>query len=120
MGMRKRWSRLITVDGVRYRYHVAPDCDDLALRICVQQVEPSGQRLLSGFRKPMNRIPVGPGHRWGQPVPHAVTPAVIRRLIVAALQRGWQPSQEGLAPLWLPGWEVVAELPSSASQGTGR
>ncbi len=54
MGMRKKWSRLITVDGVKYRYHVAEDrFDGCGLQICVQRVEPAGQRLMSGFRKPM-------------------------------------------------------------------
>ncbi len=50
MGTRKRWSRLITVDGVRFRYHVAEEhFDGLGLHVCIQQVEPPGQRLLSGF-----------------------------------------------------------------------
>src|SRR5882672_10039402 len=110
MGMRKKGSRPITVNGVRYRFHVASDRDGLALSICVQQVEPAGQRLLSGFQKPHDMIQVGPGHWWGRPVPHAVTPAVVRELILAALERGWEPSRRG-PPLFLPGYEAVAELP---------
>ena len=111
MGMRKKWSRLITVDGTQYRYHVAPDRDGLALSICIQQVEPEGQRLLTGFPKPMNMVQVGPGHWWGQPIPHAVTPIVIRRLIEAALDRGWQPEKVVLPPFGMKAWEVVPELP---------
>jgi hypothetical protein len=50
MGMRKQWSRLITVDGVRFRFHIAEDrFDGLGLNICIQQIESNGQRLLSGF-----------------------------------------------------------------------
>jgi hypothetical protein len=61
MGMRKRWSRHITVDGVKYRYHIAEDRHEgLELNIRVQRVDPAGQRLLSGFAKPM------PGSNWGQ------------------------------------------------------
>src|SRR5947207_2498063 len=106
MGMRKKWSRPITVDGVRFRYHVAPDRDRLALSICLQQVEPAGQRLLSGFQKPHEMVQVGPGHWWGKPIPHAVTPAIVRQLIIAALERGWQPSRPGPS-FFLPGIEVV-------------
>ena len=37
MGMRRKWSRLITVDGVQYRYHVAEDhFDGQRLQVCVQ------------------------------------------------------------------------------------
>lgn len=66
MGMRKKWSRLITVDEVRYRYHVASDSDGMALSICVQRNKPAGQRLLSGFQKPHEMVLVGPGHWWGR------------------------------------------------------
>ena len=109
--MRKKWSRLITVNKAAYRYHVASDRDGMALSICVQQVEPAGQRLLSGFQKPTNIVQVGLGSWWHQPIPHAVTPLIIRRLILGSLRRGWQPSEVGLAPFWLPGWKVVPELP---------
>ncbi len=118
MGMRKKWSRLITVEGTRYRYHVAEDnFDGCGLNVCVQQVEPAGQRLMTGFRKPMDMVQVGPSQWWGRPIPHAVTPHVIRQLILAALEQGWRPAESGLGAFHLPGWEVVPRLPDPAEQG---
>jgi len=114
MGMRKRWSRLILVNGVFFRYHVAEERDGAGLHVCIQQVEPPGQRLLSGFRKPMQCADVGLGHRFGTVLPYAVTPRVIRLLILVALQRGWRPAQTGLGQFHLPGHEVVSELPNPA------
>ena len=112
MGMRKKWSRLITVDGVRYRYHVAEDhFDGCELNVCIQQAQPAGQRLMSGFRKLMAWTEVAPGHRSGRVVPHTVTPRVIRQLILAALERGWRPSESGLGTFHLPGSQVVSHLP---------
>ena len=62
MGIAKRWSRLISVDGVRFRYHVAEGhIDGLGLNLCIQQVKPAGQRLLSEFRKPMQWVDVEGG-----------------------------------------------------------
>jgi hypothetical protein len=115
MGMRKKWSRTITVNGVKYRYHVAEDqFDGLGLHVCVQQVEPAGQRLLSGFRKPMSWNEVAPGHKLGQVLPNAVTPRVIRGIIVAGLEMGWKPTKTGLGSFHLPGHTVVAQLPKPA------
>jgi hypothetical protein len=112
MGMRKKWSRLITIHGVRYRYHVAEDRHErLTLSICIQQVQPAGQRLISGFPKPTTWTEVAPGHHSGQVTPHAVTPRVIRQLILEALKRGWQPAESGLGPFHLPGWQAVEKLP---------
>jgi hypothetical protein len=112
MGMRKKWSRSITVDGVRYRYHVAEDhFDGSGLNICIQQVDPAGQRLLSRFRKPMTWAEVRPGHTVGRVQPHAVTPRIIRELILAGLVGGWRPAETGLATFHLSGPNVVPQLP---------
>lgn len=116
MGMRKRWSRRITIDGVEYRYHVAPDRDGQALSICVQQVEPAGQRLLTGFMRPSKMTHVAPGSWWGEPVPHAVTPSVIRKLIEAALERDWKPKQTNLPAFVLQAWTIVPELPKPTKE----
>jgi hypothetical protein len=113
MGMRKKWSRPITVDGVRYRYHVAEErFGDGGLNICVQREEPAGQRLLSGFRTPYAWTEGAPGQYSGQVIPHAVTPRVIRQLILAALERGWRPAETGLGAFHLPGGQVVPRLPA--------
>jgi hypothetical protein len=61
--------------------------------------------------KPMKMWEVGPQHWWGEPIADAVTPSVIRRLILAALDRGWKPTEVGLAAFGLAGWKVVPELP---------
>jgi hypothetical protein len=120
MGMRKKWSRPITVDGVRYRYHVAEDhFDGCGLNICVERVEPAGQRLMSGFRKPLAWTEVEPGHRVSRVISHAVTPRVVRQLILAALARGWRPAESGLGAFHLPGAQVVPELPAPAAEPPG-
>ncbi|QEL15699.1 hypothetical protein PX52LOC_02634 [Limnoglobus roseus] len=113
MGMRKKWSRLITVDGVHYRYHVAEDrFDGRSLYVCVQQVEPAGQRLWCAFQKPTNWTEVAPGHYTGRTEPHAVTPAIIRKLILAGLSQGWQPAELRKSTLHLPDKSVVERLPN--------
>jgi hypothetical protein len=67
VGMRKKWSRLITVDGTRYRYHIAEDhFDGPSLHICIQQLEPTGQRMMSWFRKPLAWCEIAPGHTVGR------------------------------------------------------
>ena len=118
MGMRKKWSRLITVDGVQYRYHIAEDqFGGCGLHICIQRVEPTGQRLMSGFRKPIAWSNVAPGHTVGRFEPQAVPPRVIRELILAGLAAGWRPSALGLGTFHLPGWQVVQRLTRPAEPG---
>lgn len=113
MGMRKKWSRLITVDEVQYRYHVVEDrFDGLSLQVCVQRVEPTGQRLMSSFRKPSTWTEVAPGQHVGRTRPHAVTPAVIRMLIVAGLAGGWRPADFRSGTFFLPGGTVIERLPN--------
>jgi hypothetical protein len=113
VGMRKSWSRLITVNDVRFRYHVAERRDYMSgLHICIQQVEPAGQRLLTGFRHEIPLDERGNRQLSDTIVPHAVTPKVIRQLILAALEQGWQPAQTRLAPFRIVGSSVVPELPA--------
>lgn len=113
MGMRKKWSRPITVNGVAYRYHVADDhFDGCGLHICIQQVEPAGQRLMSSFRKPMAWFEAPPNNiNVGRVQPHAVTPRVIRELILAGLAGGWRPSVSRLGTFHLQGEKVIPQLP---------
>jgi hypothetical protein len=107
MGMRKKWSRRIVVNGITYRWRVAPGAG-LSLRICIQQEDSQGQCLLVNIRHPVTDAP---GNCSLETIPHAVTPDVIRRLIAGGLDRGWQPTQRGLPGMILRGLDVVPELP---------
>lgn len=107
MGMRKKGSRLITVDGVQYRFHVIANRGyrNNALWVAIQRVDPTGQRLMTNFKLP---ILLEPHEVW-----QAVTPAVVRQLIEGALARGWQPAVNGLGAFQLQSTDVVKELPDA-------
>ncbi|MBN72094.1 MAG: hypothetical protein CME32_22800 [Gimesia sp.] len=112
--LRQKGTRIITVEEVQYRYRIRKDRDDMELRISIQHMESPGQTLLTGFAKPYNMIPVKSGGWWYQPVPHAVKPSLIRKLILAALEQGWQPTRNDLPAFYLSGSDVVSELPPPA------
>lgn len=113
MGMRRRNSRLITVNGVVYRWKVTEDRDDrLAWFVSIEQAELPGQRLLVRFKRPIEWHQREMGGQSGQLLPAAITPNVVRRLIEAAFDRGWQPTGKGISALRLNGDEIIPELPT--------
>ena len=77
MAIPKKGSRLITVDGKRYRWIVIPD-DEHNLRAVIELADAPKQRIVTH---------ISPGD--------IVTPAEVERIIRAALAQGWSPTQPG-------------------------
>lgn len=77
MALAKKGSRVMTVDGARYRWVVAPN-DEPGLGIVVEAADAPGQRMVT----------------W---VDHGTTiaPWLVREAIVHALAQGWQPQARG-------------------------
>ncbi len=85
--------RVITVDGVTYRWRLRMGQNDSA--VTLQSAKSAGQQAiitLLGVGDPWLAMPEGTSFRF------IVTPATIRQLINDALQRGWNPN-ERVAPL---------------------
>ncbi len=75
MSIARKGTRRIVVEGESYRWVVAPD-DEPGLGIIVEREAGHGQRLLA----------------W---VEHGntISPALVRKVILFALSRGWAPSE---------------------------
>jgi hypothetical protein len=99
MGLAKRGTRRIVVDGVNYRWVVSPD--DGYMVLVVELADDPGQRLEAFFAyhdRPgvVQRSSGGVFRIVCQQ--RSIRPGVVRAVIQAALGRGWQPSQCGLPP----------------------
>lgn len=112
MGMQKKNSRLITVNRVAYRWKVTDRQDSLRWFVSIQRVAPAGQRLLTRFERPIKWHSHPVGGQTGEYLPVAITPRIIRRLIEAALGRGWQPAEMGIPEFWVDSHEIVPDLPT--------
>jgi len=77
VGIVRKGSRLITVDGQRYRWIVAPD-DEPGLGVVVEGAERPAQRLFVWLD-------------YG----NIVSPKLVRDLVRLGLQQGWTPQQPG-------------------------
>lgn len=77
MGLAKKGTRVLTVEGVRYRWVVAP-ADEPGLAIVVEDADSPGQRMVAWVQH-------------GQ----IVSPRVVREAILRALSQGWRPQTRG-------------------------
>ncbi|WP_375773089.1 MafI family immunity protein [Archangium gephyra] len=77
MGLAKKGTRLLTIEGARYRWVVAPN-DEPGLGIVVEAADLAGQRMVT----------------W---VEHgtAISPWLVREAILHALSQGWSPRERG-------------------------
>ncbi|MGW6423256.1 hypothetical protein ACWF82_11330 [Nocardia sp. NPDC055053] len=77
MGIARRGTRILNLDGERYRWVVSPD-DEPGLAIVVEVAEGHGQRMVT----------------W---MDHGtiITPRVVAGAIHRALRRGWTPRERG-------------------------
>jgi len=77
MTLAKRTTRTITVNAERFRWRVAPN-DEPGMAIVVESAAAQGQRMVT----------------W---VDHGntISPWLVRRAILHALQSGWHPQQRG-------------------------
>lgn len=101
MALASKGSRRITVDGVAYRWVVAPNDGYMAL--VVERADDPGQRLEAHFDYHDVREPgeAGACRIVGQL--RSISPGVTRAVILAALGRGWQASRRGLPPFRVDG-----------------
>ncbi|MEV7283110.1 hypothetical protein AB0O01_00845 [Streptomyces sp. NPDC093252] len=90
MALNRRYSRLITVDGIDYRWQVRRNSPcgfcggGLGASFVVQQVDPQGSLLVVGASHAMSPI----------------ASAVVRARVRSALGQGWMPAHPG-APFHL-------------------
>jgi hypothetical protein len=77
MGLAKKGTRLLTVEGARYRWKVAP-ADEPGLGIVVEDAASPGQRMVTWI-----------DHG------HTLSPWVVREVILHALSQGWKPQARG-------------------------
>lgn len=87
MALRKKGSRTLVTDGVRYRWVVSPDSDYMVL--VVIDDESSGQKLEVQMDYDDPFIPQK--HRQ-------ITPGLVVGCIEEGLQKGWQPRAPELKP----------------------
>ena len=84
MGLARKGSRTIRVEGVAYRWVVSPD--DGYMRIVVELRDGPGQRL---------SVQIGYGLEPSAGAGRRITPALVRHVILAAPSRGWTPHENG-------------------------
>ena len=96
MGLAKRGTRRIAVDGAAYRWVVSPD--DGYMVLVAELADSPGQRLEAFFRYHDVCEPAGAGAVRIVGQRRSVRPGVVREVLVAALARGWQPARPGLPP----------------------
>lgn len=77
MALARKGTRIIVIDGVRFRWVVAPD-DEPGLAIVVERADGHGQRMAT----------------W---VEHGtvITPGLVAGIIRKALEHGWTPRKSG-------------------------
>lgn len=96
MALASKGIRRITVDGVNYRWVVAPDGGYMVL--VVERADDPGQRLGAYFdyHDVVESAEAGSGRIVGQL--RSISPGVVRVVVLAALDRGWQATRKGLPP----------------------
>jgi hypothetical protein len=79
-------SRLIVVEGVRYRYKVSIG---LHVTIVAQSLMSPGQRLAASLAASEDCDPI----KWA--IKHLVIPGLVRHVILQGLAAGWRPTIPG-------------------------
>jgi hypothetical protein len=108
VGLAKRGTRRIVVDGVAYRWGVSPD--DGYMVLVAELTDEPGQRLEAFFHYHDIYEPQGAGVLRVVGQRRAIRPGVVQVVIQAALRRGWQPSQRGLPSFRIHDAEQVAPV----------
>lgn len=100
MTLPKKGSRLISVDGVSYRWLVTGN--DMVIDVIVEQDEANGQKLKSQF-KYHDHAPDGSSTAQRR----TISPETIHQLISQAIKQGWQPGTPGLSDFVIDGEKVI-------------
>jgi hypothetical protein len=96
MALASKGSRRISVDGVGYRWVVAPD--DGYMVLVVERADDPGQRLEAYSKYHDVLEPAGAGSKRIVGQLRSISPGVVREILLAAQSRGWQASRKGLPP----------------------
>jgi hypothetical protein len=119
VGLAKRGTRRIVVDGVTYRWVVSPD--DGYIVLVAELSDASGQRLEAFFSYHDVYEPQGEGVLRIVGQRRTIRPSVVRAVIQTALGRGWRPSQQGLPPFRIHDTDQVVPVGEpDAKPGAGR
>jgi hypothetical protein len=101
MALASKGTRRITVEGVGYRWVVAPD--DGYMVLVAERADDPGQRLEAYFKYHDILEPAGSASSRIVGQLRSISPGVARSVILAALSRGWQASRKGLPPFRVDG-----------------
>ena len=93
MAMPKKGSRVLTIDGQRYRWVVS--VHDNAVNLVVEHADDVGQRLLAYFECRDLYVRADDGSWKFVSQQQSIRPSHVRRIISAAIKRGWEPQQKG-------------------------
>jgi hypothetical protein len=96
MALASKGTRRITVDGVNYRWVVAPD--DGYMVLVVERADDPGQRLEAYFKYHDLLEPAEANSSRIVGQLRSISPDVVRVVLLAAMGRGWQASRKGLPP----------------------
>jgi hypothetical protein len=99
MGLPKKGSRRITVDGADYRWLVTVRQSSLHLTV---EAEDAGQRLVAHFRFHDKYQRTDDGWRFHHQG-RRITSGVVKRVIAMGFEKGWCPHDQGLPALELGG-----------------
>jgi len=102
MTLPEKGSRTISVNDTKYRWMVTGN--DMIIDVIIEQDNVKGQKLLSGFD-----YHNGANEGYTATQERIVSPEVIKKLILRALEIGWEPGVQGKPDFFVSG-EVVPIL----------
>ncbi len=107
MVMAKKGTRQISVDGILYRWRLAPN--DGYMLLVVETADHCHSQLTAYFvYHDAPQSAAGGASKLFQR--RIVSPGVVRQVILTALDRGWQPSFSGLPPFHLHDAEQLVPI----------
>ncbi|BAZ12590.1 hypothetical protein NIES4071_44210 [Calothrix sp. NIES-4071] len=113
MGLSKKETRIITVNGTTYKWVVSPSGGYLYL--IIEHNDFSGQRLNAGFKYHNTYVYNKDSEYRRLEQRRLITPSLVKSVILLALDKGWKPAQRGLGyfSLWLDEEFPIAEQKTS-------
>lgn len=92
MAIAKKGSRIIVIDGVRYRWRVSPD--DGFMDLVAEHASAPGQRLSVQIDYEDERRPIGKG-AFATKQGRSIDPGTVHVVILSAIAQGWDPESRG-------------------------
>ncbi len=107
MAMPQKGSRVLNIDGQRYRWAVS--VRDNTLNLVVEAADNAGPRLLAYFECRDLYVRKADGSWQFVSQRQSIRPSHLRRIVKAAIDQGWKPQQKGAGPYTLPNAPMVAQ-----------